>query len=79
MLKRLQSVYYTVKDMDRAVAFYQSVFGMNLKFRDGAQWAQFDANGVNFALSSAEESASLEGGAVAAFEVDDLSSLRGSA
>ena len=72
MLKRVQSVYYTVKDMDRAVSFYESVFGLKLKFRDGPKWAQFDGGNVSFALSSPEESASLEGGAVAALEVDDL-------
>lgn len=72
VLKRVQSVYYTVKDMDRAVAFYEQTFGLKLKFRDGDKWAQFDAGNVNFALSSPEESASLEGGAVTAFEVDDM-------
>jgi len=61
-----------VKDMDRAVAFYQSVFGMKLKFRDGDKWAQFDGGNVSVALSSPEESASMEGGAVVAFEVDDM-------
>ena len=65
MLKRVQSVYYTVKDMDRAVSFYEGVFGLKLKFRDGARWAQIDGGNVSFALSSPEESASLEGGAVA--------------
>ncbi len=72
MLKRVQSVYYTVKDMNRAVEFYQGVFGMALKFRDGDKWAQFDGGSVSVALSSAGESASLEGGAVVAFEVDDM-------
>jgi predicted enzyme related to lactoylglutathione lyase len=72
VFKRVQSVYYTVKDMDRAASFYESVFGLKLKFRDGARWAQFDGGNVSLALSSPEESASLEGGAVAALEVDDL-------
>ena len=72
MFKRVQSVYYTVKDMDRAASFYESVFGLKLKFRDGQKWAQFDGGNVSLALSSPEESASLEGGAVAALEVDDL-------
>ncbi len=72
MLKRVQSVYYTVKDMDRAVAFYEGALGMKLKFRDGDKWAQFDGGNVSVALSSAEESASAEGGAVVALEVDDM-------
>jgi predicted enzyme related to lactoylglutathione lyase len=72
VLKRVQSVYYTVKNMDRAVEFYQTVFGMKLKFRDGDKWAQFDGGNVSVALSSPEESASVDGGAVVALEVDDM-------
>jgi predicted enzyme related to lactoylglutathione lyase len=72
VLKRVQSVYYTVKDMNRAVDFYQNVFGMKLKFRDGDKWAQFDGGNVSVALSCPEESASAEGGAVVALEVDDM-------
>ena len=72
MLKRVQSVYYTVKDMDRAVAFYDKVFGMKLKFRDGNKWTQLDGGNVSVALSSPEESASADGGAVVAFEVEDI-------
>ena len=72
MLKRVQSVYYTVKDMNRAAAFYDRVFGMKLKFRDGDKWTQLDGGNVSFALSSTEESASAEGGAVVALEVDDM-------
>ncbi len=72
MLKRVQSVYYTVKDMNRAVEFYTNVFGMKLKFRDGDNWAQFDGGNVSVALSSPAESASAEGGAVVAMEVDDM-------
>ena len=72
MLKRVQSVYYTVKDMDRAAAFYDKVFGMKLKFRDGNKWTQLDGGNVSVALSSKEESASAEGGAVVAFEVEDI-------
>jgi predicted enzyme related to lactoylglutathione lyase len=72
VLKRVQSVYYTVKDMDRAVSFYESAFDLKLKFRDGDKWAQFDGGNVSIALSSPAESASTEGGAVVALEVDDL-------
>lgn len=75
MLKRVQSVYYTVADMDRAQAFYDKVFGMKLKFRDGDKWTQFDAGNVSVALSSRAESASAEGGAVVAFEVEDMAAF----
>ena len=52
-----------VRDQEKSAKFYEGVFGLKLKFRDGAKWAQFDGGNVSFALSSPEESASAEGGA----------------
>lgn len=69
---KLQNAYYTVKDMDRAEAFYAKALGLSLKFRDRSEWAQFSVGGGNFSLSSAAESASTAGGAVLVFEVDDI-------
>lgn len=76
-VRRLQNAYYVTADMDRAVAFYGEVLGLPTKFRDGANWTQFDAGGVNFSLSSPEEAASGATGAVVIFEVDDLDAMRG--
>lgn len=75
-IKRLQNAYYVTRDMDRAVAFYRDALGLTTKFQDGARWAQFDAGGVNFSLSSPEEAAAGAMGAVVIFEVDDLDSAR---
>lgn len=71
-IKKLQNAYYVTRDMDRAVAFYRDALGLALKFRDGERWAQFDAGGVNFSLSSPEEAAPGAQGAVVILEVDDL-------
>src|SRR3712207_9581340 len=75
-VKKLQNAYYVTGDMDRAVAFYRDALGLGLKFQDGALWAQFDAGGVNFSLSSPEEPAAGASGAAGIFEVDDLAAAR---
>jgi predicted enzyme related to lactoylglutathione lyase len=75
-VKKLQNAYYVTQDMDRAVAFYRDALGLAIKFQDGAKWAQFDAGGVNFSISSPEESAGGAAGAVIIFEVDDIDASR---
>lgn len=75
-VKKLQNAYYVTGDMDRAVAFYRETLGLALKFQDGRNWAQFDAGGVNFSISSPEEAAGGAAGAVVIFEVDDLDAMR---
>ncbi len=71
-VKRLQNAYVVTHDMERAVAFYQDALGLPMKFQDGAKWAQFDAGGSNFAVSSPEEAAEGAMGAVLIFEVDSI-------
>lgn len=75
-VKKLQNAYYITADMDRAVNFYGEVLGLPTKFRDGSNWTQFDAGGVNFSLSSPAEAASGATGAVVIFEVEDIDAMR---
>jgi len=72
VVNRIQNVYYTVSDMARASAFYRDALALTPRFADGERWTQFDVGGANFALSSPDESA-VECGAVAVFEVADIS------
>lgn len=72
-VKKLQNAYYVTRNMDRAVAFYTETLGLPMKFQDGENWAQFDAGGVNFSLSSPDEGGPVDAGAVVIFEVDDIS------
>jgi catechol 2,3-dioxygenase-like lactoylglutathione lyase family enzyme len=71
-VKKLQNAYYVTQDMNRAVAFYKETLGLPMKFQDGENWAQFDAGGVHFSLSSPDEGGAAHGGAVVIFEVDDI-------
>jgi predicted enzyme related to lactoylglutathione lyase len=74
---RFSSAYYVVKDMERAVRFYSEVLGLDMKFRDGARWAQFDVGGVAVALADPSEGAiSPGGGATVVLEVEDLGKAR---
>ncbi len=75
-VKKLQNAYYVTRDMERAVSFYRDALGLAVKFQDGTRWAQFDAGGVNFSLSSPAEAAAGAQGAVVIFEVDDIDVAR---
>ena len=71
-VKRLQNAYVITHNMDRSVAFYRDALGLPVKFQDESKWAQFDAGGTNFAVSSPDEAAEGAMGAVLIFEVDRI-------
>ena len=76
-VKKFSSAYYVVKNMDEAVAFYKDVLGLNVKFRDGNRWTQFDVNGVGVAVAGPSEgSVPPGGGATVVLEVDNLQETR---
>jgi len=73
LLNRLDLVFYWVTDMDRAVAFYRDVLGLNLVRRDENTWVEFESGGGRLALHSMAEGQPMKpGGATAVFAVDDL-------
>jgi catechol 2,3-dioxygenase-like lactoylglutathione lyase family enzyme len=77
VVSQLDHVYYWVAEMERAVAFYRDVLGLELKRRDGDNWAVFDAGGRMFALHGAVEGRPVSaGGATAVFSVGDLDRAR---
>lgn len=68
--------YYVASDINRLVAFYRDVFGLQPKFQDGTRWAQFDIAGATLAFSDAAEGAVAPGGgAVVTLEVDNLDAV----
>jgi CreA protein len=70
----LDHVYYWVRDMDIAVAFYRDVVGLTPLRRSGSEWAEFDAGPVRLALHGSE--AAQPGGGTAVFRVQDLDDAR---
>ena len=76
-VKKFSSAYYVVNNMDQAVNFYQDILGLEVKFRDGDRWTQFDVNGVGVALADPSEgSVPPGGGATVVLEVEDLGEMR---
>jgi predicted enzyme related to lactoylglutathione lyase len=76
-VKKFSSAYYVVSNMDAAITFYRDFLGLNIKFRDGDRWTQFDVNGVALALADPSEGAVPPGGgATVVLEVDNLQEMR---
>jgi len=68
--RRLQGAFLVASDIDAQAAFYETVLGLPLKFRDGQRWVQYDAGGARFALSSREEAQPAQSGLIPVYEVD---------
>jgi catechol 2,3-dioxygenase-like lactoylglutathione lyase family enzyme len=73
----IDHVYYWTRDMDRSVAFYRDVLGLELTYRSGDGWAEFGAGPIRLALHGTEETALPPGGTIV-FRVDDLDGARSS-
>ena len=43
LIVAIDHVYYWTRDMDRAVAFYETVLGLPVSRRAGNEWAEFQA------------------------------------
>jgi len=71
----IDHVYYWTRDMDRAVAFYETVLGLPVSRRAGNEWAEFQAEGIRLALHGTEEAAMPPSGTVV-FRVEDLDEAR---
>lgn len=71
----IDTVFYQVCNMDRAVAFYEGVLGLALARREGNDWAEFDTGTVRLALSGELAVAPQGGGATVVLGTDDLDGL----
>jgi predicted enzyme related to lactoylglutathione lyase len=49
MIGKLGLIMVVVKDMDRSVAFYRDILGLNLQFQT-PEWSQFDAGNIHVGL-----------------------------
>jgi predicted enzyme related to lactoylglutathione lyase len=49
-IQRIGNVFYRAANMDAVVRFYSDVLGLQMKFRDGDNWAAFDVGGATLAL-----------------------------
>ena len=70
MIKGIAAIWLPVDDMQRAVAFYRDVLGLEVLDHDG-DWSEVTAGDQRIGLNASESPAG-DGGAVIAFAVDDL-------
>jgi len=72
-LATVDHVWFWVRDMDRAVAFYGEALGLPMRMRHGDDWAEFEGGGIRIGLHGAGV---VEGepphGGTAVFLVEDL-------
>ncbi|MSO44898.1 MAG: VOC family protein [Thermoleophilia bacterium] len=68
-------VFYGVCNMDRAVAFYCDVLGLELAQRFGKDWAQFTVGQTDLGLHGELATAPHQGGATVTFRTDDVNAL----
>jgi len=74
-LEGVETVFYQVCNMERAVAFYGGLLGLELKRREGNDWAEFNVGGVDLALSGELAVAPQGGGAIVVLRTPDIGAL----
>lgn len=70
MIKGIATIWLPVSDMDAATAFYRDHLGLDVVDHDG-DWTEVTAGDQRIGLN-AHETPGGDGGAVIAFEVDDI-------
>jgi predicted enzyme related to lactoylglutathione lyase len=72
-IKRLRQVFLVATDFEQQLDFFERALGIKQKFRDGAEWAQFDTGETSLALAGPREAlGAAPGTSVPVFEVADL-------
>ena len=75
LLEGMDTVFYQVCDMDRAVAFYEGVLGLELRRREGRDWAEFRVGSSDLALAGELAVKPQGGGATVVLRTADLDAL----
>lgn len=71
----IDTVFYQVCSMDRAVDFYEGVLGLELLRREGNDWAELDAGALTIALSGELATRPHPGGATVVLATDDIAAV----
>ncbi len=75
LLSGIETVYYRICNMDKAVAFYQDVLGLELVNRAGNDWAEFRVGDFEIALEGELATRPHQGGATIVFQSSDIEAL----
>jgi catechol 2,3-dioxygenase-like lactoylglutathione lyase family enzyme len=68
----IDTVFYQVCSMDRAIEFYEGVLGLRLLRREGRDWAELEAGDTVLALSGELATAPQQGGATVVLRASDI-------
>lgn len=71
----VETVFYQVCNMEQAVEFYGGTLGLELKRREGNDWAEFTVGGMDLALSGELAVAPSQGGATVVLRTPDMDAL----
>lgn len=74
----IDTVFYQVCNMDRAVTFYRDTLGLSLVRREGKDWAEFDAGAIKLSLSGELAVAPQRGGATVVLSCEGIEELAAS-
>lgn len=75
LIEGVDVVFYGICNMDRAIAFYEGVLGLELSHRAGNDWAQFSVGGTELGLFGELATSPHQGGATVTFRVPDIRAL----
>lgn len=71
-LSRIGQIFVNVHDLDRAIAFYRDVLGMNFLFEAPPNMAFFDCGGIRLMLGVADRPDLDHPASIIYYQVDDI-------
>jgi catechol 2,3-dioxygenase-like lactoylglutathione lyase family enzyme len=72
LFEGIDTVFYQVCNMDRAIEFYEGVLGLRLLRREGRDWAELEAGNTVLALSGELATKPHQGGATVVLRASDI-------
>ena len=77
LFEGIDTVFYQVCDMDRAIGFYEGVLGLELLRREGRDWAELRAGDTVLSLSGELATRPHQGGATVVLRASDNAAVEG--
>jgi catechol 2,3-dioxygenase-like lactoylglutathione lyase family enzyme len=71
----IDTVFYQVCDMDRAIGFYEGVLGLPLLRREGRDWAELKAGDTVLSLAGELATKPHQGGATVVLRASDIGAV----
>lgn len=75
LFEGIDTVFYQVCDMDRAIGFYEGVLGLPLLRREGRDWAELKAGDTVLSLSGELATKPHQGGATVVLRASDIAAV----